>query len=77
MIRGAHHFTFSDDGALLKSSVFRAVLRLFRVLGISGHRQVEVTRYAVRTFFDGYLKGATHGAIPLASPDFPEVVVVP
>jgi dienelactone hydrolase len=23
VIRGAHHFTFSDDGALLKSAVFR------------------------------------------------------
>ena len=44
-IRGSHHFTFSDDGALLKSGVFRGGLRLFGVLGINGRRQVEITAY--------------------------------
>jgi hypothetical protein len=29
MIRGANHFTFSDDGALLKSGLLRSILRLF------------------------------------------------
>jgi dienelactone hydrolase len=76
-IRGAHHFTFSDDGALLKSRLFRGVLRLFGVLGISGRRQVQVTAYAVRTFFDAHLKRATSGPITLTSPEFPEIVVLP
>ena len=76
-IRGAHHFTFSDDGALLKSRLFRGVLRLFGVLRIDGRRQVEVTAYALRTFFDGHLKHATAGPVDLTSPRFPEIVVLP
>jgi predicted dienelactone hydrolase len=75
-IRGAHHFTFSDDGALLKSRLFRGVLRLFRVFGIDGRRQVQVTAYAVRTFFDGHLKRATAGPVVLTSPLFPEIVLL-
>jgi hypothetical protein len=33
-ILGAHHFTFSDDGALLKNALFRGLLRLFGRLHI-------------------------------------------
>jgi dienelactone hydrolase len=76
-IRGAHHFTFSDDGALLKSTVFRAVLRVLAGLRIGGRRQVEVTSYAVRTFFDAHLKNNNSGAPALASAGFPELVVSP
>jgi dienelactone hydrolase len=56
-IRGANHFLFSDDGALLKSGMVRRTLRLFGVLGIDGRRQLAVTAYCVRSFFDHYLKG--------------------
>jgi len=76
-IRGAHHFTFSDDGALLKSALFRGGLRLFRVLGIDGRRQVQITSYAVRTFFDAHLKRAPGGPVVLTSPRFPEIVMLP
>jgi dienelactone hydrolase len=74
-IRGAHHFTFSDDGALLKSGLFRGLLRLFGLLRIDGRRQVEVTAYLVRTFFDAHLKGTSRswGGPPAAA--FPEIVV--
>jgi predicted dienelactone hydrolase len=75
VIRGAHHFTFSDDGALLKSAVFRGVLRVLAGLRINGRRQVEVTAYAVRTFFDEHLKGGVDSRGILAT--VPEIVVVP
>jgi len=74
-IRGAAHFTFSDDGALLKSGLFRAILRVMGRLRIGGRRQVEVTAFAVRTFFDAYLKGTQRGPFALTSPQFPELVV--
>ena len=75
VIRGAHHFTFSDDGALLKSALFRGVLRVFAGLRISGRRQLEITAYAVRTFFDQHLKGSTDQSAMLAMPS--ELVVMP
>jgi len=50
-IRGANHFTFSDDGALLKSHVMRGVLRVLGKLGIDGRRQLAVTAYCVHSFF--------------------------
>ena len=72
-IRGAHHFTFSDDGALLKSRLFRGLLRVFGGLRIDGRRQVEVTAYAVRTFFDAHLKRLASPFL-LTSPEFPELL---
>jgi hypothetical protein len=74
-IRGSHHFTFSDDGALLKSALFRGVLRVMAGLRISGRRQVEVTAQAVRLFFDASLKGAADSRGRLIA--IPEVVVQP
>lgn len=38
MIRGALHYTFSDDGALLKSRLMRGVLRALGMLSIDGPR---------------------------------------
>jgi hypothetical protein len=76
-ILGAHHFTFSDDGALLKSALFRGLLRLLGRLHIAGRRQLEVTAYAVRTFFDAHLKGANSVPAVLTSPRFPELVRLP
>ena len=74
VIRGSHHFTFSDDGALLNSAVFRGVLRVVAGLRISGRRQVEVTAYAVRTFFNQHLKGAADSRGILET--VPEIMVV-
>jgi predicted dienelactone hydrolase len=75
VIRGANHFMFSDDPALLKSGLVRKVLRIFGVLGIDGRRQLAITDYCVRTFFDGCL---THGSRPdLSSPSYPELEVSP
>lgn len=72
-IRGAFHFTFSDDGALLKSRIVRGVLRMSGKLGIDGRRQLAVTAYCLRTFFDRYLKGAGGSRLSLSSPLYPEV----
>ncbi|HEX4962647.1 MAG TPA: family membership [Thermoanaerobaculia bacterium] len=72
-IRGAFHFTFSDDGALLKSRVVRGVLRLSGKLGIDGRRQLAVTAYCLHTFFDMYLKGAGGSRLSISSPLYPEI----
>ena len=74
-IRGANHFTFSEDGALLKSGIFRAILRAFGKLGIDGRRQLAVTTFCVRTFFDAHLKGSGSDA-RIASPQYPEIEVL-
>jgi predicted dienelactone hydrolase len=76
VIRGANHFTFSDDGALLKSHILRGVLRLFGMLGIEGPRQLSVTAYCVHTFFDSYLKGAGTSPLKISSPLYPEIQVL-
>jgi predicted dienelactone hydrolase len=72
-IRGAFHFTFSDDGALLKSSIVRGVMRMTGVLGIDARRQLAVTTYCVHSFFDAYLKGASDARPCVASSLYPEI----
>jgi hypothetical protein len=75
-IRGANHFLFSDDGALLKSRVVRGVLRVFGKLGIGGRRQLAVTAYCVRRFFDAYLKEESVSRLKISSPLYPEIQVL-
>jgi pimeloyl-ACP methyl ester carboxylesterase len=75
-IRGAFHYVFSDDGAVMKSSVVRGLLRVFGRLGMSGRRQLAVTAYCVRTFFDTYLKGEGASRATIASPAYPEIRVL-
>lgn len=75
-IRGANHFTFSDDGAVLKSHLLRGVLRALGKLGISGDRQIAVTRYCLRTFFDAYLKTSSGSTPEMLSPLYPEIQVL-
>ena len=75
-IRGANHFVFSDDGALLKSRLVRGALRLFRKLGIDGDRQLAVTAYCLRSFFDAHLKQAGASRPEIPSPLYPELQVV-
>jgi dienelactone hydrolase len=75
-IHGANHFTFSDDGALLKSGIVRGVLRLFGKLGIDGRRQLAVTAYCLHSFFDAYLKGASASRLKISSSLYPEIQVL-
>ena len=72
-IRGANHFMFSDDGAVMKSAVVRGVLRLFGKLRIDARRQLEVTAYCIHTFFDAELEGRTGSKLNLSSPRYPEI----
>jgi dienelactone hydrolase len=72
-IRGANHFLFSDDGALLKSHIVMRMLRLFGVVGIDGRRQLAVTSYCLRSFFDAELSGGKFG---ISWSPYPEIRVV-
>lgn len=73
-IRGANHYSFSDDGAMLKSQILRGVLRVLGLVGIDGRRQVVVTAYCVRSFFDVYLKGAPASGLR-SQPAYPEILI--
>jgi dienelactone hydrolase len=75
-IRGANHYLFSDDGALLKSRVITGVLRTLGVVGIDGRRQIAVTAYCVHSFFDAYLKGSGVAKLKISSPLYPEIRIL-
>jgi predicted dienelactone hydrolase len=75
-IRGANHFLFSDDGALLKSHIVMRTLRMLGIVGIDGRRQLAVTAYCLRSFFDAYLKGAGVSRLNTSSPLYPEIQVL-
>lgn len=75
-IRGANHFTFSDDGAMLKSHVVRGVLRAAGKLGIDGDRQLAITAYCLRTFFDAYVRESAVSPVEISSPLYPEIQVL-
>lgn len=74
-ILGSFHYTFSDDGVVMKSSVVRGLLRVLGKLGISARRQVALTRYSVHAFFDHYLRGTGDSPFTIASPLYPELQV--
>jgi predicted dienelactone hydrolase len=74
-IRGANHFLFSDDGALMKSHIVMRTLRMFGILGINGPRQLAITAYCVHAFFDAYLKGSGVSAPKISSPLYPEIAL--
>jgi dienelactone hydrolase len=57
VIRGANHFGFSDDGAMLKSPFAMRVLRTLHIVRLDGRRQIALTTHSTNTFFDVYLKG--------------------
>ncbi|HTT60378.1 MAG TPA: hypothetical protein VMG35_01005 [Bryobacteraceae bacterium] len=74
-IRGANHFLFSDDGALLKSHIVLRALRVAGIVGIDGRRQLAVTAYCLRAFFDAYLRTAPGSRLEIGSPLYPEIRV--
>jgi predicted dienelactone hydrolase len=75
-IAGANHFTFNDDGALLKSGIVLRALRLLGVLGIKGDRQLAVTSFCLHSFFDVYLKGEGIRPLKITSPQYPEIKIL-
>ena len=75
-IRGANHFTFTDDGALLKSHLVRSIFRATGRLGMDGPRQLAVASYCLRSFFDAHLKGTNDLSAKIPSPAYPEIQLV-
>jgi dienelactone hydrolase len=75
MIRGADHYRFSDDGAMLKSPLMMRVLRTVGFVRLDGRRQVALTAHYISTFFDVYLKGAPASQLK-SQPEYPEIEYV-
>jgi len=75
MIRGASHYMFSDDGAMLKSPLVMGVLRTAGVVRLDGRRQITLTAHYVSTFFDVYLKGAPASEL-MSRSEYPEIEYV-
>ena len=59
----------------MKSGAVRGLLRAFGRLRMSGRRQLAVTAYCVRSFFDTYLESAGGSRLNIASLLYPEVDV--
>ncbi len=74
-IRGANHFSFSDQ-MLLKSHYVIRLLRIFGVGRLDGRRGLAITADYVRTFFDVYLKEAPASLLNKPSQLYPEVQFV-
>jgi dienelactone hydrolase len=75
-IRGANHYFFSDDAALMKSHLLRRMLRLAGIIHIDGARQLAITTYCVRTFFDAHLKTPNPAPLKISSPLYPEIHIL-
>jgi dienelactone hydrolase len=74
-IRGANHFSFSDQ-ILLKSHYVVRLLQLFQG-GLDGRRGLTITTAYVHTFFDVYLKNAPASLLDNLRQAYPEVQFVP
>ena len=74
-IRGAGHYMFSDNGAILKSPFVMRVLRTVGIVRLDGRRQVALTAHYISTFFDVYLKGAPASEL-MRQPEYPEIEYV-
>jgi dienelactone hydrolase len=74
-IRGANHYLFSDDGAMLKSPLVTRAMRAVGIVRIDGRRQVAVTAHFIGTFFDVYLKGEPASELQ-SQPQYPEIEYV-
>jgi dienelactone hydrolase len=77
VIRGANHFLFSDDAALLKSPLAAAALRTFGFMRIDGRRQLAVTAPCIVAFFDAQFKTPSTPKANVVSPLYPEIEVLP
>jgi dienelactone hydrolase len=71
-IKGASHFRFSDDGAMLKIPFVMGAMETLGIVRLDGRRQVAVTAHYISTFFDVYLKGASASDLR-SQPEYPEI----
>ncbi len=72
MIRGANHYMFSDDGAMLRGPLVMHAMRTLGVVRIDGRRQIALTAHYISAFFDVYLKGAPASELK-SQPGSPEI----
>jgi hypothetical protein len=56
-IRGANHFTYSDDGAVRLNDSIRRAQHGFGILELDGRRQLAVATYCIYSFFDPPRRG--------------------
>jgi predicted dienelactone hydrolase len=75
-IRGANHFTFGDDAALLKSHIVMGALHKLGILRMDGRRQLAVTSYCLHYFFDAHLKQSNALPPKISSALYPEIQVL-
>jgi predicted dienelactone hydrolase len=73
-IRGANHFSFSDQ-MLLKSHYVIGMMRKLGLGSLEGRRGLAITTDYVHTFFDVYLNGASVSQV--TTQRYPEVQVGP
>jgi len=71
-IRGANHFSFSDE-MLLKSHYVITLLRIVGLVGLGERRGLTITSEYLHTFFDIYLKGEPSTLLTSVSTQYPEV----
>jgi dienelactone hydrolase len=71
-IRGANHFSFSDQ-ILLKSRYIIKALEFLQKRRLDRYRGLRITTDYVHTFFDVYLKGASAGLLDNQRQAYPEV----
>jgi dienelactone hydrolase len=76
VIRGANHFFFSDD-AVLRNGLVIWLARRLGAIRIDGRRQLAITTYCVRKFFDRQLKGEDAPSVDMWQASFPEIQLVP
>jgi predicted dienelactone hydrolase len=73
-IRGANHFSFSDQ-MLVKSQYVIGVMHSLGISRLESRRGLAITADYVRTFFDVYLKDASADSLNQPAQRYPEVQV--
>lgn len=73
-IRGANHFSFSDQ-MMVKSQYVIGVMHLLGVSRLESRRGLAITADYVHTFFDVYLKGAPVELLNQPAQRYPEVQI--
>lgn len=71
-IRGANHFSFSDQ-MVVRNQVVMKVLQAAGLLRVAPRRGLGVAAEYIHRFFDVYLKGAPTNLLEGPSPEYPEV----
>ncbi len=71
-VRGANHFTFSDD-LLIRPRALLRMMRMAGVLGLEPRRGFAISAESVRRFLDVHLKGAPAESLEALPTTYPEL----